>query len=41
MKEMQKAQEIIDPDSDKTIEIVNDLMVYKTILEKIPENPDI
>ena len=32
---------IIDPESDDSIEITNDLMIYQNIIEKINEREDV
>lgn len=37
----EKKLNILDPDSDDSIEIGNDLMILRTILEKISENKDV
>lgn len=36
-----KKLKILDPDSDDSMEIGNDLMILRNILEKISENSDI
>jgi len=41
MKELKKRQNILDPDSDDAIEIINDLSLYSIILEKIADNPEV
>jgi hypothetical protein len=35
MEALQKRKSILDPESDDAVEITNDLMLYKQILEKI------
>jgi len=37
MKNLESRLKILDPESDDAVEATNDLMLYKTILEKINE----
>ncbi|WP_444996949.1 hypothetical protein [Aliikangiella sp. IMCC44359] len=41
MENLQKRKSILDPESDDSVEITNDLMMYQNILEKINETPDV
>jgi len=41
MKELKKRQNILDPDSDDAIEIINDLSLYSIILEKIADKSEV
>jgi hypothetical protein len=41
IEQSEKKLKILDPDSDDSIEIGNDLMILRIILEKISENPDV
>lgn len=41
MKDLKKRQNILDPESDDAIEIINDLTLYSIILEKIADNPEV
>ncbi len=41
MENLQKRLKIIDPEGDDSVEISNDLMLYKIIIEKINDNPKV
>jgi len=41
MENLQKRQNILDPESDDAVEIVNDLALFSIILEKISDHPDV
>ncbi len=41
MEDLKKRKNILDPESDDSVEITNDLMLYQSILEKISEDPSV
>jgi len=41
MDNLKKRKSILDPESDDSVEITNDLMMYQNILEKINEVPEV
>ena len=41
MQELIERKGILDPESDDSVEITNDLMVYQNILEKINDREDV
>ena len=41
MENLKSRLKILDPESDDAVEAVNDLAMYKAILEKINQNKDI
>lgn len=41
MENLKKRVQVLDPESDKVVEAVNDLKLYQTILEKISERKDV
>lgn len=41
MENLKKRKLILDPESDDSVEITNDLMMYQNILEKINETPEV
>jgi len=41
MENLQKRQNILDPESDDAVETVNDLALFSIILEKISDHPDV
>lgn len=41
MEDLIKRKSILDPESDDSIEITNDLMMYQNIVEKISDRKDV
>ena len=41
MEDLLKRKNILDPESDDSVEITNDLMSYKNIIEKISDRKDV
>lgn len=41
MENLKKRKSILNPESDDSVEIVNDLIVYQNILEIINEKPSV
>ncbi len=41
MEDLKKRKNILDPESDDSVKITNDLMLYQSILEKISEDPSV
>lgn len=41
MDDLVKRKNILDPESDDSVEITNDLMIYKNIIEKIDDRQDV
>lgn len=41
MESLKKRLAILDPESDDSVEITNDLMMYKNIIEKISDREDV
>ncbi|WP_284383009.1 hypothetical protein [Litoribrevibacter albus] len=41
MENLKKRKSILDPESDDSVEITNDLMMFQNILEKINEKPEV
>jgi hypothetical protein len=41
MENLKNRKTILDPESDDSVEITNDLMMYQNILEKIGEKPEV
>ena len=41
MENLKDRMKILDPESDDAVEIKNDLMIYRNILEKINEREDV
>ncbi len=41
MQDLIERKDILDPESDDSVEITNDLMIYQNILEKINDREDV
>jgi hypothetical protein len=41
IENLKKRKSILDPESDDSVEITNDLMMYQNILETINETPKV
>ena len=41
MQNLKKRMAILDPESDDAVEIINDLMIYQNIIDKINEREDV
>ena len=41
MDDLLKRKAILDPESDDSVEITNDLMVYQNIMDKINDREDV
>ena len=41
MDELTKRKAILDPESDDSAEITNDLMIYQNVIEKINDREDV
>ena len=41
MENLKKRVQVLDPESDEVVEVVNDLKIYQIILDKINERKDV
>lgn len=41
MEDLMKRKSILDPESDDSVEITNDLMMYQNIVKKISDRKDV
>ena len=41
MENLKKRVQVLDPESDEVVEVVNDLKIYQIILDKISERKDV
>lgn len=41
VEDLKKRKNILDPESDDAVEIVNDLTLYNIILDRISDNPEV